>query len=733
LPGRLSNKGLEARAQNKSPAYSLFSSGGTMHSQIPRKSRIFALLIGIDRYLLNALPDGTSYASLGGCVRDITEVEAFLKRKLQLPDQQIIKLTASNGGTTEPREPREQWPTYENMVAAFHQVTQIAQAGDQVYIHYSGHGGRTQPTLLPERKGEHGFDEALVPTDIGNSTARYLRDVEMAHLLRAMVDKGLIVTIVLDSCHSGSATRGVSGDTVRGLSTIDTTSRPMESLVASRDMLAETWRLLDTGVTRGFQLGSGWLPEVKDYVLLAACRATESAYEHRFDQSGKQGVLTYWFLDSLRQLRPGLTFKQLHDRVLAKVHSEFVLQTPQLQGDASRTVLGVEHIQPLYSVNVMRVEPVQKRLLLNVGQVHAIRKGAQFMKYPPDATDFAQVSQRQALVEITELGATDSWATVLTSFRPEPIQQGAQAVLIELGSIRLRRTVRLVYQPHLPAAIAQNQALKQVEQAILQFGKGFITLAGPDETTDYQVAITTTGTYEIWDPAGAPLANLRPALFIEQNGAAEQVVHRLVHLTKYRNILQLENADITSPLAGKLPVELAGVQTEYDPQDRPEPQPFRDPGDTPVLKPGEWTFLRVKNTSPQVLNVTVLDLGPDWSINQIYPSRQDTLSMTFDPGQVMLFPLQAYLPEGYTDALDILKVFATVGSTNFRWLELPTLDQPYVSKGTRGVPRNALEQLLALLTAEESRTRHLNPAVYPTGEWVTAQVEVRVAGTESSL
>jgi len=683
--------------------------------------------------LPNALPDGSSYASLGGCVRDITEVEAFLNGKLRLQDQQIIKLTASNGGTTEPHEPREQWPAYENMVAAFHKVAQLAQAGDQVYIHYSGHGGRTQPTLLPEQKGVNGFDEALVPTDIGNSTTRYLRDVEMAHLLRTMVDKGLIVTIVLDSCHSGSATRGASGDTVRGLSTIDTTSRPMESLVASRDMLAETWRLLDRGGTRGFQLGSGWLPEVKDYVLLAACRATESAYEHRFEQSGKHGVLTYWFLDSLKQLRPGLTFKQLHDRILAKVHSEFVLQTPQLQGDANRTVFGVEHIQPFYAVNVMRVEPVQKRLLLNGGQVHAIRKGAQFIIYPPDATDFAQVSQRQALVEITELGATDSWATVLTSFRPEPIQQGAQAVLIDPGSIRLRRTVRLVKQPHLPATIAQDQALKQVEQAILQHGKGFITLAGPDETTDYQVTITATGNYEIWDPAGVPLANVRPVQSIEQSGAAEQVARRLVHLTKYRNTLQLDNADITSPLAGNLLVELAGVQAAYDPQDRPEPQPFRDPGDTPVLKPGEWTFLRVKNTSPQVLNVTVLDLGPDWSITQIYPSRQDTLSMTFDPGQEMLFPLQAYLPEGYTDALDILKVFATVGSTNFRWLELPALDQPFVSKGTRGVPRNALEQLLALFAAEESRTRHLNPAVYPTGEWVTAQVEVRVAGTESSL
>ena len=44
--------------------------------------------------------------------------------------------------------------------------------------------------------------------DIGKLDARYLRDVELAHLLSAMVAKGLVVTVVLDSCHSGGATRG---------------------------------------------------------------------------------------------------------------------------------------------------------------------------------------------------------------------------------------------------------------------------------------------------------------------------------------------------------------------------------------------------------------------------------------------------------------------------------------------------------------------------------------------
>src|ERR1051325_7378083 len=102
------------------------------------KSNLYALLIGIDCYL----PNRGFYPSLGGCVRDINHVETFLRDRLGLTDAQILKLTATNDGNTSPPEPKEQWPTYENMVAAFQQLIAKAQPGDQVYVHYSGHGGR---------------------------------------------------------------------------------------------------------------------------------------------------------------------------------------------------------------------------------------------------------------------------------------------------------------------------------------------------------------------------------------------------------------------------------------------------------------------------------------------------------------------------------------------------------------------------------------------------------------
>jgi hypothetical protein len=300
-------------------------------------------------------------------------------------------------------------------------------------------------------------------------------------------------------------------------------------------------------------------------------------------------------------------------------------------------------------------------------------------------------------------------------------------VYLDPGSVRLRRKVRLVHQKDVPPTVDQDGALKRVGRAVAQTGSGWVVLAAGGEPADYQVAVDAAGAYEIWDPAGKPFANLRPALKVNDSGAASRVVQRLVHLARYHNVQQLDNLDQLSPLAGKLAVELAGVQPDYDPADRPAPQPFDDPGNTPALAVGEWTFLLVKNTSSRVLNVTALGLQPDWSIVQIVPSGEDTYFWPFDPGQELLIPLRADLPPGYTDGTDVIKVFATVGATNFRWLELPALDEPPGrSASTRGGPANPLEELLAALAATEPGMRNLNPASYPSREWAVAQVEVRV-------
>jgi hypothetical protein len=702
------------------------------HNSTDEKINFYALLIGIDCYLPNKMPDGGCYPSLGGCVRDILQVEAFLQNSLELSNDHIIKLTATNQKAMEPKEPCSRWPTYENIVTAFKDITNIANQGDQVYIHYSGHGGRAT-TAYPELKGKNGLDEVIVPTDIGNSKARYIRDVEIAYLLQTMVDKGLIVTLVLDCCHSGGATRG-SGKAVKrgmhGSSTgIDNQFRQTKSLVASTRELIKTWRTLsDGGTKRKIEVGSGWLLEPKGYVLMAACRASEIAHEYPFDDHGSNGALTYWMLDSLRQIGPRLTYKTLHERILAKVHTQFEEQTPQLQGEGNRTLFGSNEIRPFYAVLVMDVDRQGENVTLAAGQTHGLRKGALFAIYPRRTCELTQASKCLALVEIIELGAVNSLAKFRKKFNEGEIEQGALAVPMDSGNIRLQRNVRLL--------VEKKDIRSQLKTTIDEAGRGWLHLSTEDEPADFQVMINESNQYEIWDSAGK-LINLRPVINFEDEGAGLRLVQRLIHLTKYRGIQELDNNDANSPLAHKLFIELEGWQSDYDPADGPEPKPFLDPGNTPIVKVGEWTFLRIRNDqSPgktndpsRILNITVLDMQPDWGITQIYPSGAGYFE-PLDPGREICLPLKASLPDDYKEGKDVIKVFATLETTNFRWLELPSLDKNIKEKNkdqtNRGTLGSPLERFLAAIALETPKTRDLDLPSSPSNGWITAQVEVRI-------
>lgn len=670
-------------------------------------SNTYALLIGIDYYFPNRLPSGGSYPSLGGCVRDIRHVEAYLTERLQVPASQILTLLASNMGNSQPPEPRDQWPTYENMVTKFKQLTTMAQPGDQIYIHYSGHGGRAT-TIYPDLKGVNGLDETLVPTDIGNSEARYLRDVELHKLIQALVDKQLILTVVLDSCHSGGATRGLSEAVARGIPDIDTTLRPTASLVASASALAATWQAAG-GATRAAKPASGWLVEPKGYTLFAACRAAESAYEDAFDGREKNGALTYWLLDSLRNAGPDFSYQTIYERILAKVHGRFEQQTPLLQGEGDRRIFGHDQIQPHYAVPVLEVDMGGRRVRLNAGEVHGLQPGAQFTLYPHGTYNFNQRDQPLAVVEVTQVNAVDSWAKIVEQFGQMLLEPGNLAVQLTATTLNLQHGVAIV--------IEDATQKKLLEATLASNGKGFVTLASATIPVDFQVTVNAEQAYEIWDPAGKPLANLRPAIPAKAPDAAAKVVQRLVHLAKYRNVQLL---DIPDPnLRQKLKVTV----TSAAPTDA-----------TGIFHPGDQLKLAITNTqSPGamndpslILNITVLDLGTDWSITQIYPARSGSFE-SLDPGETKTLDFEAFLPEGYTESVDTLKIFATRGTTQFHWLTLPALDQPNPRQATRALITDPLERMLATVTDETVRTRAIRLTnSSPDKGWTVAQVELRV-------
>ncbi len=707
----------------------------------PSTPSLWALLIGVDCYMGQTVPGLPRYGNLSGCVNDIALMDEFLRTRVNVPAERIKKLTASGSGIV-PEEPPEQRPTKANIVAALQALTQPdgPQPGDQVFIHYSGHGGRAV-TLWPDVKGRDGLDESLVPTDYGQientkqPEDRYVRDVELAALLQALVDRKLVVTVVLDSCHSGGASRGSDwGDEegVRGSFEDDIVPRVPSALVGTPQALADTWQAQTRGV-RAASAASGWLPDPDGYTLLAACRALELAKEMRPAPNGKvHGALTYWLWRTLQS--PVTSWEMVQQQVLAHVRGVFSSQSPQLQGAGDRAVFGGAALALPQGVSILEVQG--DLLRLHIGPSGGIGVGAQFFVYRPGVTDFKQTDQRVAVAQVVEpvvvdgvVNGAESWARVVRRLGADgAIERGALALLFDPGEGQ-QRAVRLVRRDGEPAG-KDETALASLAAAIEQIESRFVRLAKEGERVHFQVGVTGEASYQIRDAGGAPLPNLRPVPVTDP----VETAYRLTHLAKYYNVLELSSPDTMSRLAGKLEVTLmrtpeekfdepGGIPTvRHTPPNTRQPEPdqiyylrIRNGFELPLGPPNDGSYVEEMRRS--TMNITVLNLAPDWGISRFLPPMGEAEEYyDLEPGQTLLLPrtvlpgrpqhlpaLASSVPGDVDEAEDILKVFATTDTTGYNSLLLPALDE--VSSRAMGVNPRDQEPELA---------------------WITAQVKVRV-------
>jgi hypothetical protein len=302
------------------------------------------------------------------------------------------------------------------------------------------------------------------------------------------------------------------------------------------------------------------------------------------------------------------------------------------------------------------------------------------------------------VVEIEEEnGATESWARIIESTR-SMIRQGAQAVPMGFAPDlkKLQGVVKID-----PEGSRDRAALEQVRAAVAANQSHYLRLAGEGEKEDFRVLLNGSRTFEVMDAKGVPLQHLGAPLMPEKPDAVSALLQRLIHLTRYRNVLRIRNADDQSEfsLAGKVELKVLGTQKNFTPGDDPEPQSVA-PG--PVdLQVGEWLFLEIENKSSRILNFAVLDLQPDWGISQIFPAGKDASFWPLDPGDARKVRIRAFLPEHWNQGADVIKVFATMGAASYRWMLLPAL------------------------TASDG-TRHMAFSSFASEEWASDQVEVRV-------
>lgn len=154
-----------------------------------------ALIIGIDIYKpANTNTSNTTrsvWRNLNGCVNDAQAMKDIVMAKYGFASQNITELYNEQASR-------------ENILAQLNQLITTSQRDDIVFIYYAGHGSQMQNSLSSEKDKK---DETIVPADAYKGVAD-IRDKELAVLFNLLLDKGVVLTVIFDSCHSGSAGRG---------------------------------------------------------------------------------------------------------------------------------------------------------------------------------------------------------------------------------------------------------------------------------------------------------------------------------------------------------------------------------------------------------------------------------------------------------------------------------------------------------------------------------------------
>eukprot|EP00612_Vaucheria_litorea_P003337 CAMPEP_0171461466 /NCGR_PEP_ID=MMETSP0945-20130129/5903_1 /TAXON_ID=109269 /ORGANISM="Vaucheria litorea, Strain CCMP2940" /LENGTH=1068 /DNA_ID=CAMNT_0011987819 /DNA_START=86 /DNA_END=3292 /DNA_ORIENTATION=+ len=90
-------------------------------------------------------------------------------------------------------------PTGQNIISAFNWLVDGAEAGDSLFLHYSGHGGSIEDDNGDE---EDGRDETIIPVDF--KKFGQIRDDDIYKMLVKPLPKGVHFTIVMDCSHAGT-------------------------------------------------------------------------------------------------------------------------------------------------------------------------------------------------------------------------------------------------------------------------------------------------------------------------------------------------------------------------------------------------------------------------------------------------------------------------------------------------------------------------------------------------
>ncbi len=377
-------------------------------------TRHLALIVGVGDYANESVTD------LPGTLADANGIYQLLTNTYNFPKENICML-------------QNEAATSDNFRNAFKEaLVDRARENDVAVVFYAGHGSQ-----VTDQNGDEPdeWDETFVFHNADGWGADELVDDDFHKMLQQLHAKTRNIVAIVDSCNSGTSTRGDSELQARFLPRTARTATPTSS-----------------GDDGGGDGGGDWAPDsLPGLVALTAASDGTPALE-----TAESGVFTGALIQVLSRPRAGImTYAQLSRQVPPLVAANSY-QIPYFQGDLNRAVFGNRSGTRAAGWDVIDVDPLE----IGGPPLTGAGRGAEFRVYDGAATpgDLGDPAKAKATVVVTESTGLNARAVIATEMPgAAAIEPGDLAVLVRVSDDALKIRVGL-RDPNLPGGIPQRRA-----------------------------------------------------------------------------------------------------------------------------------------------------------------------------------------------------------------------------------------------------------------------------------
>jgi hypothetical protein len=232
---------------------------------------------------------------LNGCVNDAQAWAGLLLSHYDFPRSNIKIITDSEA-------------TKQNVISGIKDLLTGASPGDVLVFVNASHGSYRYDISGDEDE----FDEIICPY---NSKDANIKDDELRELFSGL-SAGVKLTVISDSCFSGTVTRRIPG--------LDRRLRFLDPKLLGYKIIANLFRFIRRKSQKYPE------SEMKE-ILLSGCKPLEYAHDDKFGGE-YHGAMSYFALQAIREANYQITYAELAKRINKKMEKTGYPQHPQLEG-----------------------------------------------------------------------------------------------------------------------------------------------------------------------------------------------------------------------------------------------------------------------------------------------------------------------------------------------------------------------------------------------------------------